>query len=547
MAKRIGDILKEKGLVTDKQLDIAFAHQKITGGLFGNLLVDLGFISSKERAMILAEQSGLEFLDLEAYVIPAEALKLVPKNVAEKAQFIPLGTEDGRLVIGVTNPGNIHAVDIATRLTKRPPKLVLIDSDIFHDALEKAYFFLENPIASKIDKIVKDVQTSGTPSGEDIVSLVDLIILDAIRSRGTDIHITPHEYAVNVFYRIDGVLQHAYCLPKAAFPGLLSRIKILSQLDIAETRLPQDGSLTFKFLTKEYDIRVSCVPTLWGQNIVLRILAGDINLLRMEALGFDSNNLKTIKELFLKPNGIVLITGPTGSGKTTTLYAALRQIDVLERNVITVEDPIEYKLTFIRQSQVNERVGYDFASATRTFLRQDPDVVLLGEIRDMETASIAIRASITGHLVLSTLHTNDAVTAIPRLLDLGVDRFLLSSSLIGVVAQRLVRKICMYCKETYEPSMSELDYIKKYSLGVTRLVRGKGCPKCRNTGYLGRTAISEVIVINEEIEELIYQGASIAAIKNAALKNGMVPLDIDGARKVGQLLTTIEEVKRVLG
>jgi len=547
MAKKIGDILKERNLVTDTHLRVAFEHQKITGELFGDVLVKLGFISSKERSMIVAEQAGLEFLDLEGYNIPEDVLKLIPKAVAERFQFLPLGFEDGRLAIGVTKAGNIQAVDMVNRLTKKPPKLYLVDPEIFSDTLERSYFLVENPISARIEKIVKDIQTTGNPQGEDIVSLVDLLILDAIRKKATDIHVTPHEYAVNVFYRIDGVLHHQYCLPRASFTGLISRVKVLSQLDIAEIRLPQDGALTFRFSNKEYDIRVSLVPTIHGQNLVLRILAGNIALLRLEALGFTDAAIKTLRELFQKPNGIILITGPTGSGKTTTLYAGLRLINTLERNVITVEDPVEYKLNFIRQSQVQERIGYDFSSAAKTFLRQDPDVVLLGEIRDIDSANIAIRASITGHLVLSTLHTNDAVTAIPRLVDLGADRFLISSSLLAVVAQRLVRTVCPFCKESYKPSEEELQFLEGYDYHGKEFFRGKGCLRCNYTGFLGRTAVAEILAVNNEIRELIYEGASVGRLREAALRNGMVQLYRDGIAKVLAGKTTIAELKRVLG
>ncbi|MFN3533936.1 MAG: GspE/PulE family protein [Desulfatiglandales bacterium] len=547
MAKRLGDLLKEKNLITDEHIKVAIAHQKITGELLGDILVKLGFISSKERAMILAEQAGIEFLDMETYTLSEEALRLVPKTIAERFQFLPVGFEDGRLIIAVTKTGNIQAVDMATKISKKSPKICLMDSELFSDLLEKAYFFLENPIEKHIDKITEDIKKAGNPQGEDIVSLVDLLVLDAIRKRSTDIHLTPIEYALNIFYRIDGVLQHQYCLPKNTYQGLISRIKILSSLDIAETRLPQDGGFTFKFSNKEYDIRVSFIPTLYGQNCVLRILASNISLLRLELLGFSESNIKVLSELFQRPNGIVLITGPTGSGKTTTLYAGLRMINLLQRNVITMEDPVEYKLNFVRQSQVHERIGYNFSTAAKTFLRQDPDVILLGEIRDLDSANIAIRASITGHLVLSSLHTNDAVTAIPRLIDLGADRFLVSSSLLGIVAQRLLRTICPFCKESYDPPQEELEYLKSLGVSERKLWKGRGCGKCNDTGYLGRTAIAEVMSVNEELRELIYQGASVGTLKAAAIKSGMVPMLKDGVNKVLEGRTTPSELKRVLG
>ena len=540
---RIGDLLRARGFINDRQLHVALIQQKVTGDLLGDTLVKLGFVSGQ----ILSEQSGIEFIYIGEYAISKDALKAIPKDIAEKTGFIPIDAENGRLSIGITNPSNILAVDTVTRMTKSQPKVYMVDADSFRDAVEKAYFFLENPIQHQIDGIVNEIKATETASGTAVTNLANLIIMDGIRRNATDIHINPTADIVNVFYRIDGVLQHGHGIPKAAHSGITSRIKILSQLDIAEQRLPQDGSFTFTFLNKGYDIRVSTVPTIYGENIVMRVLVGTGPLLRIERLGFDEENTKKIKILFHKPYGIILITGPTGSGKTTTLYAALREIDLLQRNVLTVEDPVEYKLSLIKQTQVNEKVGYDFALAGRNFMRQDPDVMLLGEIRDEETAKIAIRASITGHLVLSTLHTNDAVTAIPRLLDLKVDRFLMSSSLLAIMAQRLVRKTCRYCKIEYSLNDHEASVFKEYGISLNNAFKGAGCPKCNNTGYSGRTVIGEILIIDDEIREMIYSGASIVAIKEAAVKKGMRPLNEDAVRKAAEGITTLDEVLRVAG
>lgn len=544
---RIGDLLKARGFINDRQLHVALMQQKVTGDLLGETLVKLGFISSKELGQILSEQSGIEFIDLSEYVISEDALKAIPKDIAEKRGFIPIDIKNGRLSIGITNPSNILAVDIVTKMTKSQPDVYIVDADSFRDAIEKAYFFLENPIQQQIDGIVKEIKATETASGTAVTNLVNLIIMDGIRKKATDIHINPTADIVNVFYRIDGVLQYGHSIPKAAHSGIASRIKILSQLDIAEQRLPQDGSFTFTFLNKGYDIRVSTIPTIYGENIVMRVLAGTGPFLRLERLGFDKENTNKIKTLFHKPYGIILITGPTGSGKTTTLYAALREIDLLERNVLTVEDPVEYKLSLIKQTQVNEKVGYDFALAGRNFMRQDPDVMLLGEIRDEETAKIAIRASITGHLVLSTLHSNDAVTAIPRLIDLNVDRSLLSSSLLAIIAQRLVRKICNFCKREYNLNDYEISVFKEHGISLTTAFKGSGCPKCSNTGYSGRTVIGEILIIDDEIRELIYSAASVTALKAAAVKKGMIPLKDDAIKKAAAGITTIDEVIRVAG
>jgi type II secretory ATPase GspE/PulE/Tfp pilus assembly ATPase PilB-like protein len=336
-------------------------------------------------------------------------------------------------------------------------------------------------------------------------------------------------------------------LPKAVHAGIVSRIKVLSRLDIAEQRLPQDGSFNFGFLNTGYDVRVSTIPTIYGENVVLRVLTGKGALLTIADLGFEQRKVKLIHQLFAKPYGIIIICGPTGSGKTTTLYSALRELNLLERNVLTVEDPVEYKLNFVKQTQVNEKAGYDFALAGRNFMRQDPDVILLGEIRDEETAKIAVRASITGHLVLTTLHTNDAVTAVPRLLDLKVDRYLLSSSLLAIVAQRLVRKICPSCREKYDLSDREVDILAEYQISSTTAFRGKGCPRCNGTGYSGRTVIGEVMYIDDDVKQLIYEGASAIVLKQATIQRGMVLLREDAVRKVVEGVTTIEEVIRVAG
>lgn len=545
--QRIGEALKSKGLVTERQIEVALLHQKLTGALIGETLVKLGFISSKDLAETLADHAGIQFVDLGDFAVEEAALRLIPKETAEKFGFIPLDIQQGRLQIGITNPSNIMAIDAVMRLTGHRPQAFMTDAGTFHDTLERSYFFLENPIQERIDEIVTELKSVELPAGSDITSLTDLVIMDGIRRGATDIHVTPTVDVVQLFFRIDGVLQHGHCLPLNVHSGLASRIKILSNLDIAEQRLPQDGSFSFAFLSKSFDIRVSTIPTIYGENIVLRILAGTGSVTSIDKLGFDSRQTEKIRALFQKPHGIILITGPTGSGKTTTLYAALREINLMERNVLTVEDPVEYKLSLVKQSQVLDKVGYDFAMAGRNFMRQDPDVMLLGEIRDEETARIAIRASITGHLVLSTLHTNDAITAIPRLMDLNVDRFLLSSSLLAIFAQRLVRRICRHCREEYPLSEQEMAFYADHGISVSTGFKGAGCEKCNFTGYLGRTVIGEILIVDEEFREMVFSGASIGAMTEAAIKNGMRPLRNEGIIKASQGMTTIEEILRVAG
>jgi type II secretory ATPase GspE/PulE/Tfp pilus assembly ATPase PilB-like protein len=547
--KILGELLKEKGLLTEHKISVAIEQQKITGDLLGDTFIKLGFVSSTEVAKALSEQEGIPYVDLHEHKISDEALRLVPKEVAERFRFVPIDYKDGRLSIGVINPSNVHAVDAVTQMTSTPPEVFVIDSDSYYDFIDKAYYFMENPVQVKLQNAIGTIKAAETVTSESISNLTELIIMDGIRRKATDVHITPEEQTVHVFYRIDGVLQHGFCYPKTAKNGVISKVKVMSKLDIAEQRLPQDGSFSFSFLNKAYDMRVSTIPTIYGENVVIRILAGHGELVRLSSLGFDDSNTRRMQALFKKPYGIILITGPTGSGKTTTLYAALREVNLLERNVITVEDPVEYKLSLTKQTNVNLKAGYDFAVAGRNFMRQDPDVILLGEIRDEETAKIAIRASITGHLVLSTLHTNDAITAIPRLLDFNVDRFLLSSSLLAIVSQRLVRKLCASCRTVYTPGDEDMLRLELAGIKdeVEAAYRGDGCSACNHTGYAGRTAIGEVVVADDEVRELISTSHSIKMIKDAVSKNGMKFLKEDGMTKVKHGITSIDEVLRVVG
>lgn len=543
---RIGELLRKKGLITDNQTNIALLQQKITGKLLGETIVSLGFVPSRGIAEALAELANVEFLDINEYPISEDALNAVPKDIAEKAGFIPLSFDNNVLSIGIDNPSNILAIDVVTKLLKVPPRVYLVDSSILSDVLDRSYFFLANPIEKLIEDITREL-TSGTVTGASVTRLLDLLIVDAVRRRATDVHLNPAAEVTNIMYRVDGVLQYGHCLPKVVQSSIVSRIKILAQLDIAEQRLPQDGSFNFKVLKKSYDMRVSTVPSLYGENTVIRILSASTSMLDIGPLGFSPNDVRGIKSLFKKPYGIILIVGPTGSGKTTTLYAALREVNLLEKNVLTVEDPIEYRLSFVKQTQVNEKAGYDFALAGRNFMRQDPDVMLLGEIRDEETARIATRASLTGHLVLSTLHSNDAITAIPRMLDLKVDRFMLSVSLLAVIAQRLVRKICQFCKTEYQARDEEAQLFREFGIEVKRLFSGKGCNKCGGIGYFGRTAISEIFVVDDEIKELIESSASIYSIKEAAIRKGMTSFRRDALSNAAKGITTLEEVLRVAG
>ncbi len=545
MKRLLGELLIEKGLLTKERLDVALKHQRVTGGLIGDILIRLGFVSSMDIAQCLAEQAGLEFVDLNTYPVSEDVLRSIPKSIAERFEFLPIERRDGRLVIGIRNPGNVSAIDSVARLTGETPHVVIVDPEIFRDVLESAYYFVENPVEAKILSIIDNMRSTETAPVQSISQMVELLIMDGIRRRATDIHISSSYDSVDIFYRVDGILQHGFCIPKIAQGPMISRIKVLAKLDITEQRLPQDGSFMFQFLDRTFEMRVSVVPTIYGENVVIRILGFSGTLLKLDNLGFSRDNIDKLKTLFSKPYGIILVCGPTGSGKTTTIYAAMRELDLLERNVLSVEDPVEYRMSFVRQVQVNEKIGLDFVLVGRNFLRQDPDVIFLGEIRDEETARIAVRASITGHLVLSTLHTNDAVTAIPRLLELGVDRFLLSSSILGIVAQRLLRRLCPKCKERYRPEGEELRilHIKE----PVEIYRPRGCDYCHNTGYTGRTAIGEIIVIDDELRDMIAQGTSIVSFKETARKKGTIFMTEDGIDKVLKGITSIYELRRVMG
>lgn len=543
----LGGILVSKGLISTKQLRVALTQQRVTGAILGETLISLGFLTAREFAQTIAEQSGLEYLDLRVFNLSEKALRLVPKQTAQEYGYIPLDISDGVLSIGIVTPSNVVAVDNAFRLTGMQPKVYLVDQDAYGDVFERAYYFAENSVKKRLEGFSKNF-TGGTEElGAIVPELTELLIVDGILKSASDIHMTPSNEVLHIFYRIDGILTYGHCLPKKIQMALVSRIKIMAQLDITEQRLPQDGAFTQSLFGKKYDLRVSTVPTIYGENLVIRILSTQGSLRHISTLGISPGVVDTMRELCNKSHGIILITGPTGSGKTTTLYSCLRELDLLEKNVITIEDPVEYHLNFVRQTEVNEKTGYNFSSSARTFMRQDPDVMLLGEIRDKETAQIAIRGSITGHLLLSTLHATDAVASIPRLLDLGMDKLLLSTTLLAILAQRLVRRICHYCKEEYVLDDKEREIFAKAGINTTSAFRGAGCKRCGDSGYAGRGTIAEIMVLNSEIRELIYHGASSEAILQSAQRGGMVPLLHEGLHQVLAGRTSLQEVLRVVG
>ena len=561
--KRIGDILIEKGLITPQQLEEAIEMQ-INGNpkKLGEIFVEIGVITREELYEVLQYVYETEYVDLSNYVIDPEVISLISEKNALRLKLIPISKNNGELIIAMANPLDVYAIDFVRDHTKikKIKSLMAPEEDIlnaitnyyelgeYDDIIER----LGAEVVFKDEEEEEDSKRLEAISKEaPIIQLVNMLIVQGVKDRASDVHIEPDEKGLLVRFRIDGMLHDIRTLPNAIKSAIVSRIKILAKMDIAERRLPQDGRFQVKFGTREVDLRVSTIPTVLGEKVVLRLLDKSKGLIKLEQLGFIPEQLEEFESIIYKSYGIILLTGPTGSGKTTTLYAALNEVNSKDKNIITVEDPVEYKLNRINQIQVKQKINLTFANTLRSILRQDPDIIMVGEIRDAETAQIAVQAALTGHLVLSTLHTNDAASAVTRLSDMDVETFLISSSVIGVIAQRLVRVICENCKEEYEPGKDVISglNIKANSNadGKVTLYRGTGCSMCKNTGYYGRTSIYELIVLDEEIRSLIISKASNNIIKDAAIKKGMKTLKDSGLEKAMQGITTIEEVLRVAG
>ncbi len=561
--KRIGDILIEKGLITTKQLKEALEMQ-INGNQkrLGEIFVETGVITREELYEVLQYVYETEYVDLSNYVIDPEVISLIPEKTALRLKLIPISKNNGELVIAMANPLDVYAIDFVRDHTKvkKIKSLMAPEEDIlnaitnyyelgeYDDIIEK----LGTEVIFKEDEGEEDSKKLEAISREaPIIQLVNMLIVQGVKDRASDIHIEPNEKGLLIRFRIDGMLHDIRTLPNTIKSAIVSRVKILSKMDIAERRLPQDGRFQVKFGNREVDLRVSTIPTVLGEKVVMRLLDKSKGLIKLEQLGFIPEQLEEFKSIIFRSYGIILLTGPTGSGKTTTLYATLNEVNSKDKNIITVEDPVEYKLNRINQIQVKPKINLTFANTLRSILRQDPDIIMIGEIRDAETAQIAVQAALTGHLVLSTLHTNDAPSAVTRLIDMNVETFLISSSVIGVIAQRLVRVICENCKEEYVPGKDVISglHLKANSNndGKVKLYRGAGCSLCKKTGYYGRTSIYELMVLDEDIRELIISKASSNIIKDAAIKKGMKTLKDSGLEKALQGITTIEEVLRVAG
>jgi len=553
----IGQILKKQGLITEYDIQQALKTQKESGGAIGQIFLTNGLISDADLSRALAEQSGLEFVDLEKVEIPEEVLELVDSNTAETFRIMPLHYDGMTLTVAIARPDNLRVLDdLRFSLPKISSFRAMVASEELILAKINQYY---HEGKGSMDELLA---AAGGDDGFDpraqqdlskleadahagpVVKLLNMILLQAIRDRAADIHLEPFENEFKVRYRVDGVLYEMMPPPLHLARALISRVKVMSNLDIAETRLPQDGRIELNVGGNPVDLRVSTLPTMFGESVVMRILDRTNLALDLEKLGFRPDELKIFRNLIAKPNGILLVTGPTGSGKTTTLYSALHEANTIDVKIITTEDPVEYDLEGIVQVQINEEIGVTFAQCLRSILRQDPDKILVGEIRDLETCQIAVEASLTGHIVFSTLHTNDAPSAVTRILDLGLEPFLIAATLEGIIAQRLVRRICVQCKTPYEPSDQEL-----YELELTRMqvegrqfYYGKGCKNCNNTGYKGRIAIFEMMVMSDRLRNMIMDNASTADLRAAAKEEGMRTLRESGLFHLYDGVTTIEEV-----
>ena len=541
--KPLGELLKEKDLIRNEHIKFALQEQKITKERLGEVLERLGFVTQYDVVTTLAEQEGIGYIDVDEVLSKEDVLKLFNKNLCLNNTFLPMRVLDGSIEVVSATVLDDKLGQLISRQTGLKPKFYLSERRKIINAINKFYYFLENPveklIATEVNLLSQDVEMA---RGMD--NLVKYILQLAVKMRATDIHIRPMERSVNIAFRVDGVLTSVLSL-STPLKRIISSIKMSAEMDIAEQRLPQDGRFSATVLNNDFDFRVSTVVSPYGENIVLRILPMESAIMGMGQLGFFEEDIQKVANMFNEPFGIILLTGPTGSGKSTTLYAGIRSLDLLEKNVLTVEDPIEYSLPLLRQTQVNEKAGYNFANAIRYFLRHDPDVILVGEIRDSETAATAITASTTGHLVLSTLHTNSAVGAIPRLRDLGIRPFLIADSLIGVVSQRLIRRICNACKEEYKPSEWEKEYLRDPS--ITILYRGKGCEICNGSGYFGRTLVYELLTIDKELSLLIDKEVELGRITEKAKEKGFVDIFDITVAKIKQGITTVEDAVRIMG
>jgi len=569
MPLRIGELLTKAKLLTNEQLEKALDDQKQSGGRIGEHLIRLGFVTEEDILDCLSQQYGVPSINLQHFEIDESIIRLIPADVARKYQFIPVSKTGATLTVAMGDPTNVFAMDDITFITGYRVEPVVASEEALRESIDKYYGTTH---AIELKKVMDDLSTVEETALEvlddeeeedlditddeaaadeaPVVRLVNLILTDALKRGASDIHVEPYEKSYRVRFRVDGVLYEIMNPPMKLRDAICSRLKILARLDIAEKRLPQDGRIKIKMKLKgklkELDYRVSTLPTLHGEKIVLRLLDKDNLMLDMTKLGFEKSSLKNFEHCITQPYGMVLVTGPTGSGKTNTLYSALSRINTPEVNIMTAEDPVEFQLPGINQVQMKESIGLNFAAALRSFLRQDPNIVLVGEIRDFETAEIAIKASLTGHLVLSTLHTNDAPSTINRLMNMGIEPFLVATSVNLIAAQRLIRRICSNCKEEEDAPLQALlnAGFSEAEAPEIQLYRGRGCDNCNQRGYKGRLGLFEVMTISDDIRELILSGATAIELRRKAMEEGMVGLRQSGLQKIRDGVTTVEEVVR---
>ncbi|WP_461200204.1 GspE/PulE family protein [Anoxybacillus sp. TBDG-1] len=544
--KRLGDLLIEAGLITKEQLEETL-KEKAPGQKLGDALLQRGYITEQQLIEVLEFQLGIPHVSLYRYPIDPKLTNLVPKEFAKRNMLIPLKQEGDRLFVAMADPMDFFAIDDLRLSTGFHIEVAIASKDDILRAINK-YYDIDDSVEEFLNIApVQEPREQEKLIEEDspIVRLVNQILQMAVEQRASDIHIDPQETKVVIRYRIDGILRTERALPKHMQGMLTARIKILANMDITEHRVPQDGRIKMNIDFHPIDLRVSTLPTIYGEKIVMRVLDLGAALNDLNKLGFNKVNLQRFIQLIEQPTGIVLITGPTGSGKSSTLYAALNRLNGEHVNIITIEDPVEYQLEGVNQIQVNPNVGMTFAEGLRSILRQDPNIIMVGEIRDRETAEVAIRASLTGHLVLSTLHTNDALSTVARLIDMGVEPFLVATSLSGVVSQRLVRRVCRDCQAEHEPTKREIEIFSRRGLKIEKVMRGRGCPTCNMTGYKGRIALHELMVMSDDMRKVILNGEPLSKLREIAIKNKMIFLIDDGLLKVKQGLTTTEEVLRV--
>jgi type IV pilus assembly protein PilB len=564
---RIGELLVKAGKITQDQLQDALTAQQKEGGRLGTHLVKLGFIEDEELVEFLSQRYGVPAINLSEVEVDEGIIKVIPPDVARKYTIIPVSKAGAKLTIAMVDPTNVFAMDDIKFMTGYNVEPVVASDSSLRKAIDDYYGSTHSIELKKVMEDLADPDEADLEVLDDeeeldleniqqqseeapVVRLVNIILTDAIKRAASDIHIEPYEKEYRVRYRIDGILYEVMRPPLKLREAITSRVKIMARLDIAEKRLPQDGRIKIKTRfagrVKDLDYRVSVLPTIFGEKVVLRLLDKDNLMLDMTKLGFETESLRHFEQAIFRPYGMVLVTGPTGSGKTQTLYSAISRINSPETNIMTAEDPVEFNLVGINQVQMKEQIGLNFAASLRSFLRQDPDIILVGEVRDFETAEVAIKAALTGHLVLSTLHTNDAPSSINRLMNMGIEPFLVASSVHLIVAQRLVRRICNNCKEPLEIPAQALENIGfgKDEIKTLKLFKGKGCERCTGTGYRGRLGLFEVMPIDEELRELVLSGASAAELRDKAQENGMISLRLSGLQKIRDGSTTIEEVMR---